>query len=132
MAYDVLTLSISIERPWQDVYEAIWQPLDFPKWASGLSAARLRLDNGQWLADGPDGPVKLRFTSHNAFGIMDHWVDPGLGSEIYVPMRVVANGDGAEVSLTLFRQPGMTEEQLSADAEWMQGDLQALKQMLTG
>jgi hypothetical protein len=132
MPYEALTLSISIDRPAQDVYDAIWQPLDFPKWASGLSAARLRLEYGEWRADGPEGPVRLRFTGHNPFLIMDHWVDLGTGPEIYVPMRVVVNGDGAEVSLMLFRQPGMTEEQFSADADWMRGDLLALKQMLTG
>ncbi|MDB5593241.1 MAG: hypothetical protein JWM36_202 [Hyphomicrobiales bacterium] len=132
MPYEALTLSISIRRPAQDVYEAIWRPLDFPKWASGLSAARLRLENGEWHADGPEGAVRLRFTGHNPFGIMDHWVDLGTGPAIYVPMRVIANGEGAEVSLMLFRHPGTTEEQFSADADWMRGDLLALRQMLTG
>lgn len=131
MPYEALTLSVTIGRSAQDVYEAIWRPADFPKWASGLSAARLRFEDDEWRADGPDGPVRLRFTRHNTFGIMDHWVDLGAGTEIYVPMRVVANSEGAEVSLMLYRQPGMTEEQFSADADWMRGDLLALKQMLT-
>ena len=32
------TVSVSIARPWEEVYEAAWRPEDFPKWASGLSA----------------------------------------------------------------------------------------------
>jgi hypothetical protein len=31
------TISISINRNWNGVYETIWRPEDFPKWASGLS-----------------------------------------------------------------------------------------------
>ena len=31
------TYSISIERDWQALYEAVWRPEIFPKWASGLT-----------------------------------------------------------------------------------------------
>jgi len=125
------TISISIGRPWRELYEAIWRPEIFPKWASGLSASSLEQDGEWWKAEGPDGPIRIRFTGHNPFGIMDHHVDPGSGSVIYVPMRVVANGDGAEVLLTLFRQPGMSEAQFLADAEWVQRDLLALRALFT-
>ena len=39
---------------------------------------------------------------------MDQFVDTAAGAEIYVPLRVLQNGDGAEVLLTLFRQPEWT------------------------
>lgn len=58
---------------------------------------------------------------------MDHWVHPDQGAEIYVPMRVIANGPGALVEFTLFRQPGMTKEKFQADADWVARDLQALR-----
>ena len=32
------TVSVSIAHPWEEAYEAVWRPADFPKWASGLSA----------------------------------------------------------------------------------------------
>ena len=35
------TVSVSIARPWEEVYEAIWRSEDFPKRASGLSASPL-------------------------------------------------------------------------------------------
>jgi hypothetical protein len=51
--------------------------------------------------------------------------------EIYVPLRVVANGDaGSEVLLTLFRRPGMSDEKFAADAEWVLSDLRKLKALL--
>ena len=61
---------------------------------------------------------------------MDRHVDTGDGAEIYVPLRVIANAEGAEVMLTLFRQPGMSEQQFLADMEWMKRDLMALKALL--
>jgi hypothetical protein len=63
---------------------------------------------------------------------MDHTVCLRTGAEIPVPMRVVANGDGAEVMLTLFRQPGVSVEAFEHDANWVRRDLNQLRDMLTG
>jgi len=49
------------------------------------------------------------------------------GSEIYVPLRIIQNGDGAEVLLTLFRQQDMTDAKFIADAEWVERDPLTLK-----
>jgi hypothetical protein len=120
------TISISINRPWRALYEAIWRPEFFPKWASGLSNAALEPQGDHWLATGPEGPIRIRFTGHNGFGVMDHHVDPGDSREIHVPLRVVPNADGAEVLLTLFRQSSMSLPKFLADVEWVERDLRAL------
>lgn len=125
------TLGISINRNWKEVYDAIWRPENFPKWASGLSQSSLTREGDTWRAEGPEGTVRIAFTGYNAFGVMDHSVDPGDGASIYVPMRIVQNGDGAEVLLTLFRQPGMSDGKFAADAEWVGRDLLALKALVT-
>jgi hypothetical protein len=75
--------------------------------------------------------VRIRFTGRNAFGVMDHRVDSGTGPEVHVPMRVVPNGAGAEVLVTLFRRPGMSDEAFTADAAWVVRDLLALRALLT-
>jgi hypothetical protein len=62
------------------------------------------------VADTPEGPVKIRFTERNDFGILDHHVVVRPGVDIYIPMRVIANGTGSEVIFTLFRLPDMTDE----------------------
>jgi hypothetical protein len=126
------TISISIKRSWTDLYEAVWRPESFPKWASGLSKSSLEKDGDRWKAEGPEGTIRIRFTEHNPFGIMDHYVDGGSGSEIYVPLRIIANAKGAEVLLTLFRQPEMSEANFLADIEWVQRDLLALQALATG
>jgi hypothetical protein len=127
------TLSVFIELPWLEVYDAIWHPEVFPRWATGLRASGLHNDRGIWRARGPGGgDVILRFSPQNAFGVMDHVVVLRTGTEIHVPMRVVANGDGAEVMLTLFRQPGVSIEAFEHDANWVRRDLAQLRDMLTG
>ncbi|HEX7820621.1 MAG TPA: polyketide cyclase [Sphingobium sp.] len=126
------TYSISIDRDWRDLYEAIWRPEIFPKWASGLTESDLRRSDTGWIADGPDGPVAVRFTPHNEHGVMDHFVETGDGQQVHVPMRVIQNGDGADVMLTLFRQPGMTDEIFQRDAKWIARDLRALRDYAAG
>jgi hypothetical protein len=124
-------ITISIDRPWQDVYDAIWRPEAFPAWAAGLSRAKLVPDGESWIGETPTGRIHIRFTGHNPFGIMDHWVDTGTGPEIYVPLRVVANGNGAEVTMTLFHLPHMTAAECATDAAAMAADLRTLRALLT-
>jgi hypothetical protein len=125
------TISISIDRNWKDIYENIWRPQDFPKWASGLAKSTLAQDGDVWEIEGAGEPVRIRFTGHNPFGIMDHYVSAGSKPEVYVPMRIIRNDDGAEVQLTLFRQPGMTDAEFAADAEWVTRDMLALRALFT-
>jgi hypothetical protein len=124
------TYSISIGHEWRALYERIWRPDFFSKWASGLAESDLRKDGEQWLADGPEGPIRIRFTPYNSYGVMDHFVDTGEGHTVYVPLRVVQNGVGAEVMLTLFRQPEMDDQRFAADAKWVNRDLRSLKTLI--
>ena len=45
---------------------------------------------------------------------------------------MVANGTGAEVMLTLFRQPNMSAEMFATDADWVRRDLETLKSLAEG
>jgi len=121
------TLSVRIPCDWQALYERIWSPENFPEWASGLSGADMKHEGTVWKATGQGGTVRIHFTDHNDFGVMDHWVELADGQTVYVPLRVIANGKGAEVQLTLFRQPGMTSAKFEEDAEWVRRDLEKLK-----
>lgn len=125
------TITVRIARAWQDVYDFTSAPENFPRWASG-AAKSLKRVNGEWIAEAPEGPVKLRFTERNSYGILDHHVVIRPGADIYIPMRVIANGAGSEVLFTLFRLPEMTDETFRRDAEWVERDLRALKALLEG
>lgn len=124
------TLSISIACNWRELYEKIWKPVIFPQWASGLAQSQLRQNGEYWTGQGAEGPIRIRCSGHNAFGVMDHWVEIESGGTVQVPLRIIENGDGAEVLLTLFRQPGMDEEGFENDAAWVRRDLEKLRHLV--
>ena len=129
--FEARTISVSIARDWLEVYDFLSAPENFPRWASGLGSDLKKVD-GDWTAKGPEGPIRIRFAKRNEFGVLDHWVIPETGIEIYNPLRVVANGKGSEVAFTLFRISGMSGERFAADADWVARDLAALKALLEG
>lgn len=125
-----LYLSIAIARDADEAYAFLSVPENFPKWASGLGT--LRKAGAEWVTETPEGPMKVRFSERNAFGVLDHWVTPASGAAIYIPLRVIRNGEGCELVLTLFRQPGMSDEKFAADAEWVMRDLRSARALLEG
>lgn len=74
--------------------------------------------------------MKIRFAEKNDFGVLDHYVTPAQGVEVYVPMRVVPNGSGSEVIFTLFKTPEMSDKQFAEDAGMVERDLKTLKSVL--
>ena len=123
------TLSVRLNQPFATVYEFLLNPANWNQWAFGLGKS-LRHSNGEWIADSDGGVVKVHFTQRNDFGVVDHTVIRTSGSRIYVPMRLIANGNGCELLFTLFREPGMTDEHFNSDAKFVQRDLNGLKKLL--
>jgi hypothetical protein len=122
-------ISISIARDPRDVYDFVSNPVNLPRWASGIGAS-IKNINGEWVADAPNGPVKVRFVPRNDLGVLDHYVTVAPGVEVYVPLRVIPNGSGSELTFTLFRQPDMTDQKFKEDAEWVLRDVTKLKEIL--
>jgi hypothetical protein len=114
--FEARNLSVSINRRPREVYDFASVPENFPKWATGLGKS-LRKMNDEWIAETPQGPMKVRFTERNDFGVLDHYVIPKPDKELYIPMRVIANGTGSELIFTLFRPPDMPDEKYAEDAE---------------
>jgi hypothetical protein len=129
MRADKRRLSIAINRVAAEAYEFLSAPENFPRWASGL-AGSLRQVGEDWIAETPEGRALVRFSERNAYGVLDHSVTLPRGVTVYVPLRVVARGDGCELVLTLFRRPGMSDERFAADADWVMRDLGAAKRIL--
>ncbi|MDQ0998253.1 hypothetical protein QFZ34_003435 [Phyllobacterium ifriqiyense] len=128
-ALEARTLQIAIQRDWKDVYRYASLPEHLPEWASGLTSG-LQKSGNEWVADGPAGKLRLRFAPDNEFGVLDHWVITETGENVYIPLRVVANGNASEVIFTLFRLPGIDDEKFTADAAWVMRDLQKLRDLL--
>jgi len=125
------TLSVAINCDPGRVYEFVSKPENLPKWAK-MFCRSIKKSNGGWIVETPQGPVKVRFTRKNEFGILDHYVNPAPGVEVFVPMRVVPNGSGSEVIFTLFQLAGMSDEKCAEDIRWVEQDLKTLKRILEG
>lgn len=127
-------ISIRIHKPAAEVYAFTKDPESFTKWAAGLASGLTRdadPTGEQWIAHGPGGDVTVRFSPPNDLGVLDHWVTLPDGTELYMPLRVVANGEGAEVVMTLYRPPNMYDDAaFDRDAAAVARDLAKLKALL--
>ena len=129
MTFPARHISIAINRPAGEVYDFAGNPENLPKWAAGLSSSIGMVDD-DWVAETAAGPVRVKFAERNEFGVLDHYVITASGESIYNPLRVLGNGDGAEVVFTLYRREGMDETSFDADAAAVDQDLHTLKRLL--
>ncbi len=125
------TLSVSIDWDPRTACEFISNPENLPQWAKAFCRS-VKQSKGEWIVETPQGPVKIRFARKNDVGILDHYVNPAPGVEVFVPMRVVPNGSGSEVIFTLFQLPNMSDEQYAEDIGLVERDLSSLKSIMEG
>ena len=123
------TISISVERDPKTVYEFVSSLENLPRWAASTFPS-IKEINGEWMIDTPQGQNKVKLAERNDFGILDHYVKLPSGVEVYVPMRVVKNGDGSEVMLTVFQTTEMTNEVFAEDLQTVKKDLNQLKTVI--
>jgi hypothetical protein len=126
---EVRNVSVSIRRSPSDVYAFISNGENVPRWAAGLGT-KIRRVEGEWVAEGPIGSVRVRFAPPNDLGVADHDVVLASGVTVHNPIRVVPNGSGSTVIFTLLRQPGVSARQFNQDATTVQKDLETLKALL--
>ena len=129
MTFKSQHISVSINRPADQIYEFVSNPENLPKWATGLSDS-IKNVNGDWIAESPMGRVKVKFADKNKSGILDHDVTLPSGAEVYNPMRVFPNNDGSELIFTLYRRPDMSDQMFAEDIKAVTRDLEKLKTLL--
>jgi len=112
-----------------DAYHFVVDPRNLPRWARGF-ARSVRESAGGWIVETAEESVPIRFQSHNSLGVADHWVTIRTGAEVYNAVRIVGNGDGAEVVFTFFQTPDLTDADFEAAAGLVAADLQTLKALL--
>jgi hypothetical protein len=127
--FDVRHVTVSIQRSPQDVYAFVANGENIPRWAAGLGTGVRRVD-GEWIAEGPLGSVRVRFTPANDLGVADHDVLLPTGATVHNPIRVLPNGTGSSVVFTLMRLSGVSQQQFDDDAQAVKKDLDTLKALL--
>lgn len=129
MAIDSRHIGLRIGLPLQQVYPYLSDPQNLPAWAPGLCDQVEQVD-GEWVASSPMGRAVLKFAPPNDFGIVDHEVTLADGQHFYNPLRVIPDGPECEVVFTLWRLPGVTDEEYERDAAAVTADLARLKSLL--
>ena len=94
-----------------------------PGQRAGRRAAR-------WVVEATDGLVPIEFEERNDVGVADHTVTLDGSLRVTNAIRVLPNGDSAEVTFTLFQRPNVSNTEFEADATTVQSDLDTLKRVL--
>lgn len=129
--YRSRTITISIQRPWRDVYDFLAEPLNLPTWGSSTGSTIEHVSGTDWASESESGRLIFRYFPRNEFGILDHATFREGETPFTIPMRIVANGeDGAEVLYTLYQRTGMTDATFDSETEWVQADFLTLKSLL--
>jgi len=126
MPYPTKHVSVPIGRSADAVYAYASDPANLPRWARGLVSGVVRRAGDDWIAESPMGTIRIRFADRNPDGVLDHRVTTADGIAQLNPMRVVPNGEGAELTFTLFQAPGVTDAAFAADAAQVEADLRRL------
>ena len=124
------TLSVTIGRPWQEVYGYAADPANMPHWAAGLGSDFEQKGDLWVFRDSGGNTAHVRFTPANPFGVLDHDVFPAGQDPVHVAMRVMPNADGAVVTFLLVALPGMTDAEYDRDAAAVMADLRKLKAIM--
>lgn len=123
------TLTVSIACDADAVYQFVSNPANLTLWATAFCKS-IRQADSEWIMETNSGPMKVRFVPPNDYRVADHFVSPAQGVEIHVPMRVLQNGSGSEVTFTLFHAPDTPPEKFAEDIRLVTQDLQTLKRGL--
>ena len=69
-------ISIAIDRPIEEVYGFLADPMNFPTWAEGLGGEFHHVEGTTYHAQTPMGPMRVMFSEPNRYGVLDHVVIP--------------------------------------------------------
>lgn len=122
-------ISVVIAATRDEVYSFAADPDNLSRWAAGL-ASGVRRDGDLLITQSPMGEVSVRFAPPNPFGVLDHDVTLPDGTVVANPLRVLEHPDGAEVIFTV-RQRDLSDDEFEADCAAVEGDLEALRQVVT-
>lgn len=121
--------SADIQAAPEKVYAFLADPLNWPKYAVVNLRSVSPGQNGWFKAVTKFGEGELRVTGVKEFGLFDHvWKDPQATWQVYG--RVVPNGDGSTVMMTLFKPRVMSDELFDHSMKEMDIEMAKLKEIL--
>lgn len=122
--------SVAIGRNPDAVFDFLADAANWPRWAVvNVRSAAPSAEAGWWDMTTPQGPGRLRINAERRFGILDHDFITG-EARWTVPARVVANGGGAEFTMTFFQPPQLSDAVFDRQIALVDTELATLKRIL--
>ncbi len=129
------TVQVVIERPYSVVYGFLADPRNLTQWIDVLGPVHHPAGPMEWVFDRPafnQGPITVRFTPHNAHGVLDIRAFFEGRLIYWAPARAIDLGEATAVTLGLVSN--LAEDQRDAhnvsEREWVEADLLTLKTLL--
>lgn len=126
------TVSVTIDAAPAQVSADLMEAESHPEWGTEFfSGGAEDLGDGSWRVNIPmmGGEARMRIDGDEALGVIDMYLAPeGVPFGAPLPVRVVPNGDGADVLFTLTRFPQQTDEEWEAGVASMGRELINLKE----
>lgn len=123
------TKSADIAAPPDKAYAFLADPLNWPQYAVVNLRWVSRGQNGWFKAVTKFGEGELKINGVKELGLFDHvWKDPQASWQVH--SRVVPNGGGSTVTMTLFQPPVMSDEQFDHAMKEMDVEMAKLKEIL--
>ena len=124
-----ITKTISIDAPVRKVFDFLANLENWQDWAIA-TIEKIQLYDGEWWeAATPVGSALLRLRPNATFGTLDHDFDADDASWT-VPARVVPNGTGSEVMITLMQPRGTSLADFEEQLALVGGELEHLKRLM--
>lgn len=126
----VVHMSMTIDRPVPQVHSFLANVANWPKWAVINVLSVGPADSEGWSEiETAQGRGEIRIYADATTGLVDH--DFRDGDDIFrVPARVVANGRGAEFTMTLLQPDGLADEDFDRELTLLETELATLKVLL--
>lgn len=123
------TKSADIQAPPEKAYAFLADPMNWPQYAVVNLRSVSPGQNGWFKAVTKFGEGELKINGVKELGLFDHiWKDPQASWQVY--SRVVPNGDGSTVTMTLFQPPVMSDEQFDHAMKEMDVEMAKLEEIL--
>jgi cold-inducible RNA-binding protein len=120
------TLTASLEASVAQIYSRIADPDQLAQWHTAFCRS-LRKENGACMVESPRGLVPVRFLRDDRAGILDLVMTLLETIEFQTAIRVLANGTGSEVLMTLIQPAGLPDAAFHEQVRWAESALRNLR-----
>lgn len=119
------TITVTLAAEPQQVFAFLTQPENLPRWNAALCRS-VRREGDEWVADSPRGSLSVRWVRDDRSGLVDLVLQVS-GAELIWAMRILSNGSGAELIITVVQPQGLSDSLFHDHTRWAEKASRELK-----